>query len=84
MAVHGLLQLNQGVAGPAATGQLAVQRCMATGPHIPACILLPVRAAPDTRNLYGGHMRAVRSVQNRPHALLCTNLLPDRLRHAGR
>jgi hypothetical protein len=79
MTVRGLLQLNQGIAGPATTGQLAVQRCMTAGPDIAACILPPVRAAPDTGNLYGRQMRATRSVQILPHALLCTCLLPDGL-----
>ena len=82
MAVRGLLQLNQGVAGPATTGQLAVQRCMATGPDIPRGIQLPVRAAPDTGNLYGGQMRVARRLQTPPCGLPCTSLRPDRLRHA--
>ncbi len=82
MTVRGLLQLNQGIAGPAATGQLAVKRRMATGPDISAGIQLPVSAAPDTGNLYGGQMRVARSLQTPPRALPCTSLLPDRLRHA--
>ena len=52
MAMRWLLHLNQGIARPAATGQLLVQSRMAAGPDSLAAVQLAVRAVPDTGNLY--------------------------------